>query len=69
MLGFVSSAVIHHVMELLILISSLWLIDDRLNDKNKRYLLSLFLLIVFCVSISKHDSWYTTGLYPRIGAG
>ena len=56
-------------MELLILISSLWLIDDRLNDKNKRYLLSLFLLIVFCVSISKHDSWYTTGLYPRIGAG
>ena len=56
-------------MELLILISSLCLIDDRRNDKNKHYLLSLFLLIVFCVSISKHDSWYTIGLCPSIGTG
>ena len=52
-------------MELLILISSLWLIDDRRNDKNKRCLLSLFLLIVFCVSISKHDSWYTMQDYAQ----
>lgn len=46
-------------MELLSLISSLSLIDDRRNDKNKRYPLPLLHLIVFSTSISKHDSWYT----------
>ena len=46
-------------MELPSLISSLSLIDDRRNDKNKRYPLPLLHLIVFCASISKHDSWYT----------
>ena len=29
------------------------------NNKNKRYPLPLLLLIAFCASISKHDSWYT----------
>ena len=46
-------------MELLSLIRSLTLIDDRRNNKNKRYSLPLLLLIAFCASISKHDSWYT----------
>ena len=32
---------------------------DRRNNKNKRYPLPLLLLIAFCASISKHDSWYT----------
>ena len=41
------------------LIRSLTLIDDRRNNKNKRYPLPLLLLIAFCASISKHDSWYT----------
>ena len=46
-------------MELPSLIRSLTLIDDRRNNKNKRYPLPLLLLIAFCASISKHDSWYT----------
>ena len=46
-------------MELPSLIQSLTLIDDRRNNKNKRYPLPLLLLIAFCASISKHDSWYT----------
>ena len=46
-------------MELPSLISSLSLINDHRSDKNKRYPLPLLLLIVFCASISKHDSWYT----------
>ena len=46
-------------MELPSLIRSLTLIDDRRNNKNKRYPLLLLLLIAFCASISKHDSWYT----------
>ena len=45
-------------MELPSLIRSLTLIDGR-NNKNKRYPLSLLLLIAFCASISKHDSWYS----------
>ena len=47
------------IMELPSLIRSLTLIDDRRNNKNKRYPLLLLLLIAFCASISKHDSWYT----------
>jgi len=47
------------IMELPSLIRSLTLIDDRRNNKNKRYPLPLLLLIAFCASISKHDSWYT----------
>ena len=39
------------------LISSLSLIDDHRSDKNKRYPLPLLLLIAFCASISKHDSY------------
>ena len=46
-------------MELPSLIRSLTLIDDRRNNKNKRYLLPFLLLIAFCASISRHDSWYT----------
>ena len=46
-------------MELPSLISSLSLIDDRRSNKNKRYPLPLLLLIAFCASISKHDSWYS----------
>ena len=46
-------------MELPSLIRSLTLIDDRRNNKNKRYPLPLLLLFAFCASISKHDSWYT----------
>ena len=46
-------------MELPSLISSLSLIDDRRSNKNKRYSLPLLLLIAFCASISKHDSWYS----------
>ena len=47
------------IMELPSLIRSLTLIDDLRNNKNKRYPLPLLLLITFCASISKHDSWYT----------
>ena len=47
-------------MELLSLISSLSLIDDRRSNKNNRYPLLLLLLIAFCASIFKHDSWYNT---------
>lgn len=50
-------------MELPSLISRLSLIDDRRSDKNKRYPLPLLLLIAFCASISKHDSWYTMQEY------
>ena len=46
-------------MELPSLIQNLTLIDDRRNNKNKRYPLPLLLLIAFCASISKHGSWYT----------
>lgn len=46
-------------MKLTSLIESLTLIEDHRSDNNKRYTLPLFLLIVFCASISKHDSWYT----------
>ena len=44
-------------MESSSLISSLSLIDDHRSDKNKRYPLPLLLLIAFCASISKHDSY------------
>ena len=44
-------------MELPSLISSLSLIEDQHSNKNKRY--PLLLLIVFCASIFKQDSWYT----------
>ena len=40
------------IMELPSLIRSLTLIDDRRNNKNKRYPLPLLLLIAFCASIS-----------------
>nr|WP_311447204.1 hypothetical protein [uncultured Porphyromonas sp.] len=46
-------------MELPSLVSSISLIDDRRSDKNKRYPLPLLLLIAFCTSISKYDSWCT----------
>ena len=46
-------------MELPSLIESLTLIENHRSDKNKCYTLPLFLLIIFCASISKHDSWYT----------
>ena len=52
-------------MELPSLINSLSLIDDRRSDKNKRYPLPLLLLIAFCASISKHDSWYTMQDYAQ----
>ena len=52
-------------MELPSLISSLSLIDDRRSDKNKRYPLPLLLLIAFCASISKQDSWYTMPDYTQ----
>ena len=52
-------------MKLPSLISSLSLIDDRRSDKNKRYPLPLLLLIAFCASISKHDSWYTMQDYAQ----
>ena len=52
-------------MELTSLIESLTLIEDHRSDKNKRYPLPLFLLIVFCASISKHDSWYTIQDYAQ----
>lgn len=52
-------------MELPSLISSLSLIDDRRSDKNKRYPLPLLLLIAFCASISKHDSWYAMQDYAQ----
>ena len=52
-------------MELPCLISSLSLIDDRRSNKNKRYPLPLLLLIAFCASISKHDSWYTMQDYAQ----
>ena len=52
-------------MELLSLISSLSLIDNRRSNKNKRYSLRLLLLITFCASIFKHDSWYTTQDYAQ----
>ena len=51
-------------MELQNLINSLSLIDDPRSNKNKHYLLPLLLLITFCASISKHDSWYTRTM-PR----
>lgn len=47
------------------LISSLSLINDQRSDKNKRYPLPLLLLIAFCASISKHDSWYTMQDYAQ----
>ena len=53
------------IMELPSLIRSLTLIDDRRNNKNKRYPLPLLLLIAFCASISKHDSWYTMQDYAQ----
>ena len=53
------------IMELPSLIRSLTLIDDRRNNKNKRYPLPLLLLIAFCASISKHDSWYTMQDYAH----
>ncbi|EHG21710.1 hypothetical protein HMPREF9332_01656 [Alloprevotella rava F0323] len=52
-------------MELPSLISSLSLINDQRSDKNKRYPLPLLLLIAFCASISKHDSWYTMQDYAQ----
>ena len=52
-------------MELPSLISSLSLIDDRRSDKNKRYPFPLLLLIAFCASISKHDSWYAMQDYAQ----
>lgn len=52
-------------MELPSLISSLSLIDDRRSNKNKRYPLPLLLLIAFCASISKHESWYTMQDYAQ----
>jgi transposase DDE domain len=52
-------------MELPSLISSLSLIDDQRSDKNKHYPLPLLLLIAFCASISKHDSWYTMQDYAQ----
>lgn len=55
-------------MELTSLIKSLTLIEDHRSDKNKRYPLPLFLLIVFCASISKHDSWYTMQDYAQFHA-
>lgn len=47
------------IIELPNLIRSLTLINGHRNNKNKRYSLPLLLLIAFCASISKHDSWYT----------
>ena len=47
------------------LISSLSLIDGHRSDKNRCYPLPLLLLIAFCVSISKHDSWYTMWDYAQ----
>ena len=52
-------------MDLPSLISSLSLIDDRRSNKNKRYPLPLLLLIAFCSSISKYDSWYTMQDYAQ----
>ena len=46
-------------MELPSLIRSLTLIDDRRNNKNKRYHLPLLLSDRILCSISKHDPWYT----------
>ena len=63
--SFVPSTLTFQVMELPSLISSLILINDQRSDKNKRYPLPLLLLIVFCVSISKHDSWYTMQDYAQ----
>ena len=52
-------------MELPSLIESLTLIEDHRSDKNKRYPLSLLLLIVFCASVSMHDSWHTMQDYVQ----
>lgn len=52
-------------MELPSFISSLSLIVDCHSDKNKRYPLPLLLLIAFCASISKHDSWCTMQDYAQ----
>ena len=55
-------------MELPSLIESLTLIEYHRSDKNKRYPLPLLLFIVFCASISKHDSWYTMQDYVQAHA-
>lgn len=65
LVSFAPSIVILQIMELPSLISSLSLIDDRRSNKNKRYPLPPLLLITFCTSISKHDSWYTMQDYAQ----
>ena len=65
LLSFVPSTLTLQVMKLPSLIRSLSLIDDRRSDKDKHYPLPLLLLIAFCTSISKQDSWYTMQDYAQ----